>query len=253
MTSNEGDKASLTAVMPVHQQRQWPHCDESKNCHCNNSKDVCTSMATTLAWQWATRATTLMMTTMPLWQGQHRQLEDSNNAIATMATMLWINGDDTIVTRAITPAWQRQGCLRINNGYNAIVMRETIIIAMVAKMPVHQWQRYHHNKGDNTNLTSRDEGVMLVWQWQRCLCINDGNNSIVTRATIAITTMEKMPAHWRQQCHLNEGNNASLTTRDNKSNNACMHTHANNHIICSGLHTPLQTYHIFQLAISWTL
>jgi hypothetical protein len=33
----------------------------------------------------------------------------------------------------------------------------------------------------------------------------------VLRATIAIATMAKMPAHQQQQCHHDEGSNASLT------------------------------------------
>jgi hypothetical protein len=46
-----------------------------------------------------------MMKTMPLKQGQQCQLEDGNNAIAMRATMLLqIKGNNTIVTRATTPA-----------------------------------------------------------------------------------------------------------------------------------------------------
>jgi hypothetical protein len=37
--------------------------------------------------------------------------------------------------------------------------------------------------------------MMLAQQWQRRLCINDGNNTIMMRATIAIATMAKTPAH----------------------------------------------------------
>jgi hypothetical protein len=48
---------------------------------------------------------TLMMTTMPLQQGQQHQLEDGNNAITTRATKpSQIKGNDAIVTRAMTPA-----------------------------------------------------------------------------------------------------------------------------------------------------
>jgi hypothetical protein len=38
------------------------------------------------------------------------------------------------------PAQQWQGCLHIHNGNDAIVMRATIAIATMAKMPAHQWQ-----------------------------------------------------------------------------------------------------------------
>jgi hypothetical protein len=60
-----------------------------------------------------------------------------------------MKGDNTIVTRAIMPAQQWQGCLCINNGDNAIVMKATIAIVTTAKMPVHQWQQGHHDKGNN--------------------------------------------------------------------------------------------------------
>jgi hypothetical protein len=54
--------------------------------------------------------------------------------------------------------------------------------------------------------------TMLALQWRRRLRIDNGNNAIVTRATITIATTAKPPAHWRQQCHHDKGNNASLTT-----------------------------------------
>jgi hypothetical protein len=38
-------------------------------------------------------------------------------------------------------------------------------------------------------------GTMLAQQQQRCLRINNGNNTIMTRATNAIATMAKMLAH----------------------------------------------------------
>ncbi len=37
--------------------------------------------------------------------------------------------------------------------------------------------------------------MMLAEQWQRRLRIKDGNNTIMTRATIAIATTAKTPAH----------------------------------------------------------
>jgi hypothetical protein len=84
---------------------------------------------------------TLMMIMMPLQQKQQHQLEDGNDAIATRATMqLQIRDVNTIDTKATTPAQQQQECLHINNGNNAIIMKAKIAIAMMAKMPVHQWQ-----------------------------------------------------------------------------------------------------------------
>jgi hypothetical protein len=49
----------------------------------------------------------------------------------------------------------------------------------------------------------------LVQQRQRCLHINNSNNTIVMRATIAIATMAKRPTHQqRQQCHRDDGKDA---------------------------------------------
>jgi hypothetical protein len=40
-----------------------------------------------------------------------------------------------------------------------------------------------------------NEGNTLAQQWWRCLHINNGNNTIVMRGTIAIATTAKIPAH----------------------------------------------------------
>jgi hypothetical protein len=91
-----------------------------------------------------------MMTATSLQQEQLNQLEDGNNAIVTRArTPLQIKGNNAIVTRAMMPAQQQQGRLRFDNGNGAIVMRATITIATMAKMPTHQWQQLHCNKGKN--------------------------------------------------------------------------------------------------------
>jgi hypothetical protein len=88
-----------------------------------------------------------------------RQLEDGDNTISKRETMpLWIKGDNAIVTRAMLLAQQQQGCLRIDNGNNAMVMRATIAIATMAKMPAHQQQQCHHNKGNNASSTTSDKG-----------------------------------------------------------------------------------------------
>jgi hypothetical protein len=59
---------------------------------------------------------------------------DGDDAITTRAIMpLLIKGNNTIVMRATTPSQQWQGCLRINNSDDAIVMRVTIAIATIAK------------------------------------------------------------------------------------------------------------------------
>jgi hypothetical protein len=40
-----------------------------------------------------------------------------------------------------------------------------------------------------------------------------------SRASITIATTVKMPAHQRQQCHHDEGNNASFTMSNESNNN----------------------------------
>jgi hypothetical protein len=150
--------------------------------------------ATALAQQWWRHACTSTTVTMQLWreqqsssQQQQRCLHiDGNNAsLPVIDKGNNIDDDDNAIsTRAMTPAWG--------------------------------WQQRHHNKGtmpswikgNNTIVTM---ATMPAWWWQGRLRINNGNNTIVMRVTIAMATMAKMPAHWRQQCHHNEGNNASLT------------------------------------------
>ncbi len=87
----------------------------------------------------------------------------------------------------------------------------------MSKMHAHWRQWRHHNKDDDEQQATR--ATMLAWQQQRCLRINNGNYAIMTRVTIAITTMAKMPMHQWQWCHHNKGNNSSLTT-SNKGNDA---------------------------------
>jgi hypothetical protein len=58
-----------------------------------------------------------------------------------MPSRIKIKGNEATVTRAMTPAQQQQGCLRINNCDNTIMMRATIAIVMTEKTPVHRRQR----------------------------------------------------------------------------------------------------------------
>jgi hypothetical protein len=211
--------------------RQRHHCDKGNNRHRNNSKDACTSTATTPT-QWGQQrhwddnkdTCALMMTTTPLQRGQQCQLEDGNNAITTRATTpSWIKVNNAIVMRVTMPAWQRQGRLRIDNGNNTIVMREKIAIAMTVKTPVHRQQWAHHNKDDNASSTTSNKGskasstkaeTPVHWQlqWRHC---NESNNFY--------PNIGKMPAHQRQQHHHNEGGGASLTTT-NEGNNTSLTT-----------------------------
>jgi hypothetical protein len=78
-----------------------------------------------------------------------------------------------------------------------------------------------HQLDDYASLTaaetpSRQGQQSPSQQWQRCLHINGKKPS---RALITIATAVKMPAHQRQQCHHDEGDNASFTTSDESNNN----------------------------------
>jgi hypothetical protein len=71
-------------------------------------------------------------------------------------------------------------------------------------------------KGNNVIVT---RATTPSQQWQGCLCIDNGDDVIITRATIAMATTAKTPAHQWQQRHHNKGNNTSLMT-SNKGNDA---------------------------------
>jgi hypothetical protein len=144
-----------------------------------------------------TRAMASMMTTTSLQQGQQSQLEDGNTAITTMATTpSWIKGNNAIVTRKTTLSQRQQGCLRINNGNDTIIMRATIAMATVAKTPAHQWQQCHHNEGNNASSMTSDRGDKASSTMAEThLRIDNGNNAIMTRATIAIVSVAEPPAH----------------------------------------------------------
>ncbi len=153
---------------------------------------------------------------MPLLQGQQCQLDDGKDVCALTTT-----------TMPFSWGWQLQWlwwqrCLHIDSN-NAIMT--------MATTPA--WQQ-------------ATRATMLVEQWWRRLRIDDGNNAIMTRATIAIATMAKMSLHQQWQHHLDKGNDASLTT-SNKVDNACVCTHAKEHIICLCLYAPLQTFQVFKL------
>jgi hypothetical protein len=48
-----------------------------------------------------------------------------------------------------TPFLQGQQCQLLDYGRDTIAMRATIVIATMAKMPVHQHQELHCDKGEN--------------------------------------------------------------------------------------------------------
>ncbi len=69
-------------------------------------------------------------------------------------------------------------------------------MAMTAKTPAHQGQQCHHDEGNNTSSRTSDEGDNASSTMAKThLCIDDSNNAIVMRATIAIATTAEMPAH----------------------------------------------------------
>jgi hypothetical protein len=143
-----------------------------------------------------------------LQQGQQLQLKDGNNAIAMRATMpLQIKGNNTIVTRTTTPAWQQQGHLHIDNGNNTIVMMPTIAIATMAKMPAHQRQRRHCNKGNSSgkgnNASSTMMEMLVHWQQQQCH-LDESDNHHCHNGKDAWASTATMPSQQRQWCQLDD-------------------------------------------------
>jgi hypothetical protein len=94
-----------------------------------------------------------------------------------------------------------------------------------------QWQKHLHIDGNSAIATrammpaqqQATRATMLAQQQRRRLCINEGKDTIRTRATITTVTTAKMPAHQWQQHHHDEGDNASLTT-SNKGKKASLKT-----------------------------
>ncbi len=218
------DYTSLTtAEMPLWQGRPFPSWWWQRCLHINGNNTI------------VTRAT------MPsqLWQGC-LLIDDDNNAIAMRVT-------NASLRTAIPPSWQGQQCCCGSRAAISLLWRQRLkldnskdICALTAATTPLSWgqqlqsqQRWRCLRIDgNVAITTRamtptwqwaTRATTLAWQQQRCLHINNSNNTIVTRATIVITTTAKMPAHWRQGCHHNKGSNASLTTSD-EGNNASLMT-----------------------------
>jgi hypothetical protein len=94
---------------------------------------------------------------------------------------------------------------------------------MTATIPLLQGQQ--HQLDNYASLTALEsplgQGQQLpLQQWQRCLHIN---GTMPSRASTTIATTVKTPAHQRQQCHHNEGDNASFTA-SNESNDDVSYT-----------------------------
>jgi hypothetical protein len=113
------------------------------------------------------------MATAPSWQEQQLPLQQRQRHLridGNDASLTTINKGNAIVMRAAMPAWGRQQ-------NKAITTKET----------VPSW-----TKGDNAVVM---RATTPSQQWLKCLCIDNSNNAIVMRATLAIMTMAKMPAH----------------------------------------------------------
>ncbi len=105
---------------------------------------------------------------------------------------------------------------------------------MMMTMPL-QWGQQHQLEGGNYALATRATSpsqikgnnaivtreITPAWGWQGCLNINNGNNTIIMMAKIAIAATPKTPAYWWQGCHHDKGNNAS-STMSNKGNDASL-------------------------------
>ncbi len=147
-------------------------------------------------------------------EGQQWHCNKGNNTIADQGQWHYCyEGNNASLTMARTPANY--------NSNDAIVMRATITMATMAKMPVHQWQCCHHNEGNDVSLTTRDKG-----------------------SNASLTTAE-MPAHWQlHQRHHDKGDNRHCNMNISY---VCVHvcTHPHKYIICLSLRASLQTSQTF--------
>jgi hypothetical protein len=158
---------------------------------------------------------------MLAWRRQQCHCNEGNIAIADQGQQRHCYKDDnTILMVAKTSVhWQLQQCHH-HEGNNC--NRDN------SKNPAHQWPPYHHNVGDDASLTTSIDGdnTSLTTAETR-LHIDNGNNIIVTRATIAIATtcqqamramtsmMTTTPLQWGWQ-HQLENSDDTITTRATK-------------------------------------
>jgi hypothetical protein len=125
-----------------------------------------------------------------LQQGQQQHCNDSKDACSLI-----------LMTTPLQQGQQYQ----FEEGNKAIAMRATTPLQI---------------KGNNAIVM---RATMPAWWWQGHLHINNGDNVIAMKGTIAIGMAAKTPVHQRQWCHHNKGNNASSTT-SKKGNNASSST-----------------------------
>ncbi len=181
---NKGKEGCMTrALMPVQQQRSGANMPAQwgQQCWCNDGEKA--------------HAT---------W-GQRGQRDKKNNAGTTRAQCSCNVGDGASTTRAITPLWQQQRHLRIDDGNNAIVT--------MATTPAWQRQQHHRNEGNNIIATTAkmpglqrhlriDMAIQLWWGQQSQL-----NDSKDTCASMMMATTSFL---WGQQCQLYEYANLTM-------------------------------------------
>jgi hypothetical protein len=180
----------MLAMVPAH----WatmPLWLQQRCLHIDNGNDAIGTRARTPAWQW-----------------QQRHCNEGNNVIAMMAKKPELQKHMHIMMT--TPLQQgQQG--QLNNSKYACAL-------MIARTPLLQGQQCLLNDYASSTMAE----IPLQQGWQSAL-LDNGNNAIITRATISIAMMAQMPAHQWQQRHHNKGNNSSSTTC-NKGNNASLTT-----------------------------
>ncbi len=213
---DKGNDTSLTMAMLPLQQRQQHYCNYGKDAwtaktpvhwrrqqHCNEDDNTSSMTAKTPAhWWWQQpycykgNGASLMTMLAQLQQRCHHN--KGNNCRHD-------NGKVACASTATTPLlWGQQH--HRNDGKDACASMMTTMPLQwgknaslrMATMPSQQGQNCCHG----SRVTRATTPVISIW-WQGCLPSNDGNNTIVMRATIAIATRVKT-------LHIN-GNNAIKT------------------------------------------
>jgi hypothetical protein len=205
------DHANLTMVeTSLQQERQSPLQWQQRRLHINSSNAI------------AMRATTPLQCQ----QGCLRT-NDDNNAIAMRAmTLAWVwqqchckKGNNAVADQGQQHCCRSRATMPLLQGqWHHFDDRKGICTSTMAMMPsswgqqlqLQQWQnpahwqqQCHCNVGDNaSSITSNNYNDASLTTAEIHLRINNGNNAIMMRATSAIATMAKTPAHWRQQHQL---------------------------------------------------
>jgi hypothetical protein len=155
---------------------------------------------------------------MPVHQGQQCQHDKGNNTSTTVQTRQVDRGSNTGAMMVTMPMWHES--------------KEVSKIRTTT--PEQQGQQHPCNLGDGA---SAMRVTTPLWQWQRSLCINNSNDTIVSTAMTPawrwqqhhqgkgnnnIATMAKMPGLQRR-LHINDGNTFAMRvmTQLDDSKDAC--------------------------------